>query len=516
MVSKKVCIVGAGLSGLCTVKELKEKGHQVTCFEASSSVGGSFCADAKSSKVYDSLLLTVSNFFMAYSGFPIDVKKKRRYWSANEYLSYLDRYVEHFELSESVLLNTRVQHIDKIGSSYNVQVQTELEKVASMQFDAVVICTGTNRVPYMPEVAGAVNFQGDILHTADYTEPSRFAGKRVVCVGAGESSADIIHDIANVADDCSVLMRSKPSIVARWINDETNDAYTSLAFSALGRKGMNAFMRLKAKSLLLTKRKLSKKEKIQYQWQLDSPGFMNRFLTKNDVFLDDIANGNLKAIKSEIKNITKGAVELMDGTSIKADVIIFNTGYRQEFSILDSIVQPSDFRDLYKHMFHPEIGENLAFIGWARPSQGGVPSISEMQARYLAQLLSGERVLPKGQVLHAEINKDKEIESKHFKDSPALTSLVDYHDYMKSLSSLIGCRPKVNFLFEPQLTYKMIFGCHLSNFYRLNGPGENRKEAIKIIKGLPTASSLRRNTWITILFLFFKLKQVKPNFSRAK
>ncbi len=35
-----VCVIGAGISGLCAVKELKEKQFNVRCFETSDSIGG--------------------------------------------------------------------------------------------------------------------------------------------------------------------------------------------------------------------------------------------------------------------------------------------------------------------------------------------------------------------------------------------------------------------------------------------------------------------------------------------
>jgi cation diffusion facilitator CzcD-associated flavoprotein CzcO len=38
--AKRVCVVGAGLSGLAAVHGLVLAGHQVDCFEAGSAIGG--------------------------------------------------------------------------------------------------------------------------------------------------------------------------------------------------------------------------------------------------------------------------------------------------------------------------------------------------------------------------------------------------------------------------------------------------------------------------------------------
>ena len=44
----------------------------------------------------------------------------------------------------------------------------------------------------------------------------------------------------------------------------------------------------------------------------------------------------------------------------------------------------------YKHIFHPEIGHTLCFLGFARPTGGGVPATAELGARYFVALLKGD------------------------------------------------------------------------------------------------------------------------------
>jgi len=106
-----IIVVGAGLSGLVTIKELMEKGHQVSCFEQGTEIGGVF---AKQNS-YDSVELTVSNYFMAYSDFmPYDEKLK--FWTQSEYKQYLDQYVLHFNLLPHIQFNHHLNYIKKLPS----------------------------------------------------------------------------------------------------------------------------------------------------------------------------------------------------------------------------------------------------------------------------------------------------------------------------------------------------------------------------------------------------------------
>ena len=147
---------------------------------------------------------------------------------------------------------------------------------------------------------------------------------------------------------------------------------------------------------------------------------MFQWITKNETFVEALVTG--KCVKrSGIARLTgTGHVCFDNGDSVQADVVICNTGYTRGPSLVQGVgpeetenmgdmddkgeavkgkglmtrTTSVSTRDLYKHMINPALGPSLSYIGWARPAEGGVPAISEMQARYLALLLSGERSLP--------------------------------------------------------------------------------------------------------------------------
>ena len=73
--SKRVAVIGAGPSGLATVKELLEEGHRPTCFERAPSLGGVFRFDEKDGVVWESCRLTSSILLTAFSDFPVPKRR---------------------------------------------------------------------------------------------------------------------------------------------------------------------------------------------------------------------------------------------------------------------------------------------------------------------------------------------------------------------------------------------------------------------------------------------------------
>ena len=64
---------------------------------------------------------------------------------------------------------------------------------------AVVSATGTWARPVIPALPGRERFAGTVLHSAGYAGPDAFAGRRVLVVGGGNSGAQIVAELGEVA-----------------------------------------------------------------------------------------------------------------------------------------------------------------------------------------------------------------------------------------------------------------------------------------------------------------------------
>ena len=479
----KVCVVGAGPSGLVTIKELLEEGHEPVCFEKSNAIGGVF--HCENGKVYDSTLLTVSNYFMAFSSFPPTKDDPRDFWTHERYFEYLENFCDHFSLQPHIQFNSEIRNIKRLsGGGFAVTVASA-DEVSETLFDAVAICTGTHQIPKRPQFKGEQDFRGEILHSATYRNAQPFAGKRVLCFGIGETAADVAHEIANVADACMLSIRRYQSIVERFPGGgpHTSDAYTSRLLSSISSRRLHDISCNSARNKL--QRECSEYDRVLATWTLNCQSPKEQFLTKNEIFVQDIASGKLDVHCGQIEALQRDQVVFEDGSTFKADVVMCCTGYQDRFDFLEDYEIP-DVRQLYKHMFHPEVGSRLALIGWARPSVGGIPACSEMQSRYFALLCSGKRQLPGKARLQSLIAREASQEEDSFRLSYTIRTLVDYVGYMSSLAGLIGCRPsKLLLLSDPKLLERYWFGSLVSNHFRLSGPGKQTEMARDVIMRLP-------------------------------
>ncbi len=487
---KNVCVIGAGPSGLIASKELLDEGHEVSCFEKHPRLGGVFNFTDFKGGIFDTTPLTVSNYFMAYSCFPPDSNEKRKYWSFREYTDYLSDFVDHFKLGSHIHYNRKVTSVKRQDDgTYAVVIEQSHDPSQTdiQYFDAIAVCSGTHQLPRSIDIKGQEVFQGEIQHSAAFKTADEYKGKRVLCVGIGESGADLTHKIAQVAKQCTLSIRQYQVIVERFPFGRKfpNDAFTSYALYSIPSVIQNKLVNLQ----LAFMEKFSKDKKVvaYAKWNRRTGNFFNHFFTKNEIFFQSIVDGKLKVNTSGIDHLEANQVVFNDGSKLEVDSIVLNTGFVDQFDcIKDATI--SNVRQMYKHMIHPELGADVVFIGWARPGVGGVPACSEMQSRYFAMLCSNQLQLPDKAELASLTQKQARFEEQMYCKNPALQSLVHYSTYMHDFARIIGCSPwqKATFL-NPRLLYNVWFGSQLPYLYRLYGPHSSPQQAKQIIYKLAIA-----------------------------
>ena len=474
-------VVGAGPGGVVATKELIENGvDNVICLEKSSSLGGVFA------KGYDSLQLTSSATFSMFSDFLNKPGEDNHFWSKEEAVDYWQRYASHFGVNGFIRFNTEVINVEREGDLWRITLDTN--EILSAK--RIVLATGNNSVESYPEWSGELN-NIEFSHSKHYKNAERFAGKRVLVVGGGESASDIALDISRVADQCWISLRESAGwVVPRKRGEYATDISTHRGIWDLPRQYGTYFTR---RSIEIEKEKndpLYDAVAMLNSKIPDPKGIWSTYGTKTIALAEAIAHHNCKVV-GEVVSVDDGLQTLVsaDGITLEnVDAVVFSTGYVNITPFMPPAFRQCDPRTLYKHMIHPDLGDALCWIGVARPGFGSQFPIMEMQSRYFGLLCSHQATLPGDDEMQASIREDHDKNIDQFgKNAKRIRSLVDYFRYMDGMAELIGCKPplKEYFVRYPLLWLTMMYGPAQATQYRLVGPGSKKKLAHRILRQLP-------------------------------
>lgn len=482
---KKVAVIGAGLSGLVTIKELLEENHSVVCFEHEGDIGGVFHSKDEKYGAYNDLHLTISNYFMSFSSFP-PADTKRRYWTVIEYGQYLRDFATAFALRPYIRFHTSVLRVQPVDDETWRVTYKDDTGVHEENFDAVAVCSGKFREPRIPKFDQLETFTGTVHHSYKYKSPEPFRNKDVVCVGLGESGSDVVHQIAKVARRAHLVVNRPKHIIPRLIYGDTNDSRTTRAshYSYLvSQSNLEATIKKRVFDRAI---EVSQELAAFPMWRyLVKYGFHGEFSNKNDVFFQDIDHGRLDLHLFGIDHMYEHGVVLKDGTRIPCTDLMLSTGYANQFDIIDHPAAKhvaANVRCGLFHMIHPELRDSLVWIGFVRPDVGGVPAVAELQARYFAKLLAGKLQLPPKAELTEEIERLRRREEFHFCLEPGLSENVKYYHITNQIAEKLGVRPRWYHLAKsPRLMLNYYHGSMVACQYRLVGPDNQRAQAEEFI-----------------------------------
>lgn len=529
-----VCVIGAGPSGLTTIKQLLDEGHTVHCFERGDNIGGIWQrspnpeADAGTMKVFDNLILTISIRLMSYSDFMVG--PDRVFYTHKQYREYLEAYAERFGLRRHITFGARVVEVRKGEDSRWFVSFTRDGARETAVFDAVAVCSGPFQAPDTSSVPGIDQFAGEIIHSSRYRNNAPFVGKRVLIVGLAESGADLAREVSDVASTCTLSIRSYSFLLPRLHDGEhATDATDTRAlvydqfvratkpppmpalhgesalqraffllvvwtmglllgpFEALlalfrGRSPANPGKNGLGESPTPPKLDIGCEWTAEHieainEWNRRSHNYKSNWtqqiiFSKNVSFIPNLVNGKLRLNDSGVERIEGHEVFFKDGKSASFDLILLCTGFKMNFAALgeDLAVQDNNVRNLYRHSVHPKHEGRLAFMGFVRPYTGGIPIVAEMQARYFALLCSGKHRLPAD--LARRIEAEKVWEDGIVALSPRHPETIPARAlFIDAIAKEIGClMPLSQLILRPRLLIRHWFYPFNQACYRLTGP----------------------------------------------
>ena len=428
MASPKVCVIGAGSSGIASCQVLNARGIAFDCFEKGSEVGGNwrFENDNEMSSAYRSLHINTSRGLMAYRTYPMP-EDYPDYPNHFQIAAYFDDYVDHFGLREKIRFRTEVVSVEPADGEWDVTVQDADGTRETHRYRAVLVANGHHWDPRWPEppFPGSDEFEGEQMHVHHYREPDTLRGKRLLVLGIGNSATDIAVESSRIAEKTFLAMRRGAYVLPKYLNGKPTDEAASPVLTRLPLSVQRFFI---ARMLGLTAGEMT-----AYGLPKPDHKLLEAHPTVSAELLSRLGHGDI-AVKPNIDRFAGGrTVRFADGSEEEIDLVVYCTGYKITFPFFDeSLISAADNRlPLYRRVAsvdHP----GLYFIGLIQPL-GAIMPIAEAQSEWVADLLGGRGTLPSPMAMRAEIVEAEKKMRKRYVASKRHTIQVDFQPYLREI-----------------------------------------------------------------------------------
>lgn len=307
-------IIGAGPSGLATAACLQNKGVPSLILEKENCIASSWKL-----RTYERLTLHLPKHFCELPFMPFP-KHFPTYPTREQFITYLDSYVDHFSINYLCGVEVECAEFDKSIGYWRIRTN-DLQIMSRW----LIVATGENSEAFLPDLKGTSEFKGQILHTSCYKRGDDFKSKKVLVVGCGNSGMEVCLDLCNNQAQASMVVRDKLHILPREI----------LGTSTFG---VSMFL-LKWLPITMVDRLL-----LFFSWLIlgntgtyglrrpkIGPIQLKHKTGKTPVLdvgtLSKIKNGQIKVVPA-VKRLTDKGVEYTDGKQESFDAIILATGYK--------------------------------------------------------------------------------------------------------------------------------------------------------------------------------------------
>ena len=398
----KVCVIGAGSSGIAACKQLHEAGIPFECFEASDRIGGNWVFQNRNgmSSAYRSLHINTSRDKMAYSDFPMPADYPD-YPHHSHIARYFDNYVDHFGFRQHITFNCAVTWAKRRDDGL---WEITLETGAKRLYDALVVANGHHWDPRWPDPKPPGRFTGLEMHSHHYIDPAAphdLRGKKIVIVGFGNSALDLACELGRKenAEQVYLSVRRGYWVVPRYFGKEVLDAgnpHPSQDPSLLHR-----ILPGKMIARALEKKIAAVHGRPQDHGlpEPDHPFGASHPAISHEIY-NRIGSGDV-TIKPDIDSFDGKQVRFRDGSVVEADAVIWCTGYKVTPFFDDAtLAAPANDIALWKRMIDPRF-DNLFMVALVQPLCAMMP-IAEEQSKLIAAWLTGRYAAPSAQVMAAE------------------------------------------------------------------------------------------------------------------
>jgi len=426
--SQKVCIIGAGGSGIVAAQVLDARGIPFDCFEKGSQIGGNwrYENDNGMSSAYRSLHINTSRRVMAFKSLPMP-DHFPDYPDHFQMAAYFDEFADHFGLREKIAFRTEVTKVEPADGEWAVTTKGEGGGESTERYRAVLVANGHHWDPRWPEPAfpGSEEFKGEQTHAHHYREPDVLRDKRVLVLGLGNSATDIAVESSRIAEKTFLAVRRGAYVIPKYLNGKPIDETTTPLISRLP-LSVQRFFAMKGLEIAVG-------DMTDYGLPEPDHKLFEAHPTVSSELLPRLGHGDI-AVKPNIERFSGGrSIRFVDGSEEEIDLVVYCTGYKMTFPFFDPkvLAAPDNRLPLYRRVVSVE-RPGLYFVGFIQPL-GPIMPLAEAQCEWIADLLDGQATLPAAGEMKREISREERKQAKRFIASKRHTVEVDFHPYLREI-----------------------------------------------------------------------------------
>ena len=451
--NRKIAIIGAGVAGLSTARQLIGAGFDCTLFERNAVLGGVW------SDGYLNFGAQVQRELYEFPDWPLP-QGTPDFTPGPIIQKYLQDYADHHGISSKIRFNTWVTSLaenDSSDAGWTLTSDKERE-TNEEHFDQVVICVGLySDTPNIPDFSGRDSFHGEVFHNSLLKSDEQLKGKRVAIIGYGKGATDAALEAAKVAEQTHLVFREP-----HWPIPQKLGGILPFKWGLLNRLCSTLIPAYqKTTPIERTMHGIGKplawfywrvvETLFYFQCRLGSHfGTRVSLVSKLPVEIDSFGEstqapkpeffrlartGHIDLHRTSVEKFSESGLQLGDGTALDLDTVILATGWKVDFSFISPDVwarlDPGDDGFyLYRHIVNPNV-PTLFFIG--RAATITCILTFSLQARWLANVLSGKVRLPSDEEMRQNIEDMKAWKQSWMPFSSArsarlLAHSLHYHD----------------------------------------------------------------------------------------
>jgi len=404
-----VVVIGAGQGGLAVAANLGLLGVDTLVLEKNERVGDSWRKRYRSLVLHDPVWADHLPYLPFPASWPI-------YAAKDKIADWLEFYASAMELNVWTSTEILSSAYDEATSKWTIKVRTE-QGERELRPKHVILATGAAGEPNIPEIAGASDFRGEVYHSSRHQSGGAWHGRKAVVVGACNSGHDIAQDLYESGAEVTLVQRSSTYIMSQkygipiifgglFFEGGLPTPYADLLSSAYPWPVVEEFGVGQTKAIAELDRELLDRLEavgLKLNYGPNNGGLMPYALRNGGGYYINVGASELIADRkiaiaqgSGVARFTQTGIELEDGRSIEADLVVLATGYSNMRETARRL-----FGDVVADRCEPVLGvgddHELGAL-WKETGQpgfwfmGGPLAWVRIYSKYLALQIKGELV----------------------------------------------------------------------------------------------------------------------------